>query len=120
MFTQSIFGNTPNCPNRLCGQKFYKESFLGWSWKSEMQVFVTMRCPKCKDTFMIGQMASTTKQYVNRLPSDPELAKRKKAEVITSCEITEFHEKMEKDPNPLRSLFDGPRPDTPNYGFHEQ
>ena len=120
MFTQSIFGNTPNCPNRLCGQKFYKESHLGWTWKNETQVFAVMRCPKCRDTFMIGQMASQAKSYFNRLQNDPEFSKKKIADVITSSEITEFHDKMEKDPNPLKSLLESPKPDTPHYGFHEQ
>ena len=119
MFSQTIFGNTPNCPNRTCGHPFYKESHCGFLPKSEREIYAIMRCPSCRDTFAIGQMMSTAFEYKKRLPNDPNLAKQRLNSRITIGEIREFQEKMESDVNPLKSLMSGPRAETQNYGLQE-
>ena len=53
MFRSVIFCEPRKCPNRNCKAIFYKDSHKGWLPKSEIEIFAIMRCPVCKDTFIV-------------------------------------------------------------------
>lgn len=113
MFNQTIFGMPRKCPNRTCRHPFYKESHLGWLPKSEVEAFAVMRCPKCKDTFMVVQLMSMVHEYKEKLPKDPKKAAIKLEGPITLAEISRIRKRLETE-NPLPSLFEGLKPGASN------
>lgn len=104
MYTNSIFGTPSMCPNRTCRSKFYKESHLGWTPKSAIEVHTIMRCEKCKDVFAIVQMYSDVYEYYDSLPNNPRLMRPKGP-------ISQKEEKLAKKylhaDNALKSLLEG-------------
>lgn len=109
MYRQSIYGMPTKCLNRSCKHVFYKNSHLGWTPKSETEVYVVMRCPKCKDTFLISQMINMVYEYLGNLPEDPSKKIITKLGPITANEIGKIKEYLH-DPGILQSLNDGSKP----------
>ena len=106
MVSQSIFGMPRRCLNRNCRAVFYKESHLGWQPKSEMEIYAIMRCPSCRDTFMVVQTMSMGHDYYQRLGNDP------MRRPISKKEVERARQRLALDPNPLSTL----RKSRPNLG----
>jgi hypothetical protein len=109
MRSQHISGTPRKCLNRNCTGVFTKESHLGYLPKSELEVYAVMRCPKCRDTFMVNQGMHMAHEYYERLPRDPLHAKRNGLP-ITIEEMRQVNQKLNSDPKALKSLFEADAP----------
>ena len=105
MFRSVIFGEPRKCPNRNCKAIFYKDSHKGWLPKSEIEIFAIMRCPVCKDTFMIAQMLNQVHSYKENLP-ERDLPKNK-IEIFSIQDQETFRKELFSEDNPLWNLYDG-------------
>lgn len=113
MYRQSIFGIPRKCLNRACRQEFYKQSHLGWLPKSETEVFSVMRCPKCKDTFLISQIISSVYEYKDNLPNDPLDHIKLDRSPISQSELDKVKQALEST-DVLKSLYEGYKPGAAN------
>ena len=114
MFKSVIFGAPKNCPNRNCRAKFYRDSHKGYLPKSELEVYTIMRCPVCRDTFMVTQMLHMVHDYKLDLPE--RTLPKNKVEIFTTDDQEEFRRQLYEDDNPLNNLYNGYVPgstDTP-------
>lgn len=105
MFRSNVYGLPLKCPNRNCRAEFFRDSHKGWLPKSELEVYTVMRCPACRDTFMISQMIHMVHEYKESLP-ERKLTKNK-VEIFTPKDQESFRTELFSDDNPLTQLFDG-------------
>lgn len=109
MRSQHISGTPRKCINRRCDGVFTKESHLGYLPKSELEVYAVMRCPKCRDTFLVNQGMHMAYDYYEKLPRDPLHAKRN-GQPITIEEMRQVNQRLNSDSKVLKSLFEGQEP----------
>lgn len=112
MFRSVILGSPTKCPNRNCRSLFYKDSHKGWLPKSELEVYAVMRCPACRDTFLVSQMINMVHEYKENLP-EREIPKNK-IKIFTKDDQLVFREELFSDENPLNNLYDGYYPGAPS------
>jgi hypothetical protein len=105
MFRSSVLGAPTKCPNRNCRSLFYKDSHKGWLPKSELEVYAVMRCPSCRDTFMVSQMINMVHEYKENLP-ERKLDKNQ-VTIFSSKDQENFRTELFSDDNPLATLYDG-------------
>ena len=105
MFKSSVLGAPTKCPNRNCRSLFYKDSHKGWLPKSELEVYAVMRCPSCRDTFMVVQMINMVHDYKDSLPE--RVLPKNSAIVFTNKDQESFRTELFSDDNPLTLLYDG-------------
>jgi hypothetical protein len=105
MYKSSVFGMPLKCPNRQCRAEFFKDSHKGWLPKSELEIYAVMRCPSCRDTFMVSQMLNMVHEYKESLP-EREIIKNKKT-IFSDSDKEFFRTELFADDNPLTTLFDG-------------
>lgn len=105
MFKSVVYGQPTKCPNRNCRAIFYKDSHKGWLPKSELEIYAVMRCPVCKDTFLVSQMLNMVHDYKRNLP-ERTLVKNK-IKIFSEKDKDSFRQELFADDNPLWSLYDG-------------
>lgn len=93
MRSHKISGMPRKCLNRICDGIFTRGSHLGYLMHSELDVFAVMRCPSCRDTFMINQPISMAHEYYERLPKNNKEAV-KNGQPITVEEMRNFRKKL--------------------------
>lgn len=105
MFRTVVFGQPSKCPNRNCKAVFYKDSHKGWLPKSELEVYAVMRCPACRDTFVIAQMLNQVHSYKEGLPE--RVVTNNKINIFTDNDQQVFRQELFSEDNPLWNLYDG-------------
>ena len=105
MFKSSVVGAPTKCPNRHCRSIFFKDSHKGWLPKSELEVYAVMRCPSCRDTFMVSQMINMVHEYKENLPERKK--EKNKITVFSTEDQNSFRAELFSDDNPLSTLYDG-------------
>jgi|APCry1669189534_1035231.scaffolds.fasta_scaffold14803_3 hypothetical protein len=105
MFKSSVFGMPQKCPNRNCRAEFFRDSHKGWLPKSELEVYAVMRCPSCRDTFMVAQMINMVHEYKENLP-ERKLPKNETV-IFNDMDKESFRTELFSDDNPLTTLYDG-------------
>lgn len=105
MYKSNVFGMPTKCPNRNCRAEFFKDSHKGWLPKSELEVYAVMRCPSCRDTFMVSQMLSMVHEYKESLPERKVIPN--KVTIFSERDQENFRTELFSDDNPLNTLFDG-------------
>jgi hypothetical protein len=105
MYKSIFFGMPQKCPNRNCRSIFYRDSHKGFLPKNEIEIYAVMRCPSCKDTFLISQMLHMVHEYKMTLPE--RTVEKNSITIFTSEDEMVFRKELFSDDNPLWSLYDG-------------
>lgn len=123
MFNSVIVGYPKKCPNRNCRAEFYQDSHKGFLPKTEIETFVVMRCPVCRDTFTIIQMLNMVYDYKASLPT--RVLPPNKISIFNNEDGEIFRTELYADDNPLWNLYDGyypgstNNPHNPNYSSED-
>ncbi|MBS1722308.1 MAG: hypothetical protein JSS66_04790 [Armatimonadetes bacterium] len=72
--------------------------------QSELEVFAVMRCPACRDTFLVTQPIAMAHDYYDKLPKDQEEA-RKEGSPITIEEMRSFRNQL-SNPKSLKTVIE--------------
>ena len=105
MFKSVVYGQPTKCVNRNCRALFYRDSHKGYLPKSELEIYAVLRCPVCRDTFMVSQMINMVHEYKESLPVRE--IHPNKITIFTTEDQKTFRNELFKEDNPLFNLYDG-------------
>jgi hypothetical protein len=118
MFNSVVVGAPRKCPNRSCRAEFFQDSHKGFLPKSELEAYAVMRCPVCRDQFMVIQMLNMVYDYKASLPT--RVLPKNEITIFSNEDGDHFRTELYADDNPLWHLYDGYFPGSTNNPIDTQ